>query len=134
MNDPNPKNIKAFKAAWQKSISQGGEWQANLQSGARDEFLYRPCHNPKELTIWQHPMARYLSVQVKPKDVQQIKDNLPPSLPEGMRWRCHPSTVYLDADTKTIDMSAPFDDERPKVEASMTIARQALDIVETALQ
>lgn len=126
--------LAAFKAAWQKAISRGSEWQANPQIGATDEFLYRPRHNPKGLTIWQHPMAGYLSVQVKPEHARQVKENLPSPLPEGMRLTDHPSTVYLDAATSTIDMSSSFDDERPKVETSMTIARQALDLVETAVQ
>lgn len=125
--------LAAFKVAWQQHITESGEWQANPQTGSTDEYLYRPRYNPQGLTIWQHPMAGYLSVQIPPKHAQQVKDNLPAPLPEGMRLRTHPSTIYLDAATQPIDMSAPFETERPKVEASMAIARQALDIVETAL-
>jgi hypothetical protein len=126
--------LLAFKVAWREMIMNTSTWQANAQFGAIDEFLYSPRYNPKNLKVWHHPMAGYLSIQVPKEYALEVSQNCPSPLPEGMKLEKHPSTVYLDAETPSIDMSAPFESERSTVEASMAIARSALDLVETALQ
>ncbi|MGQ0567744.1 MAG: hypothetical protein ACT4OK_22130 [Gemmobacter sp.] len=69
--------LVAFKAAWRDAANRSGEWHANPQSGGNDDFLFRPRTNPNNLTVWHHPMAGYLSVQVPPGLSAAVEAGLP---------------------------------------------------------
>ncbi len=124
----------AFKFDWYNAIKNSAIWNANPQIGSTDEFLYRPQSNPYRLTVWHHPFAGYLSVQIPKEYAERIETSLKRLLPEKFRLTRHPSTIYVDASVPEIDMSAEFADEWDRVDESMRVARQALDLVETAIR
>lgn len=126
--------LLAFKTSWLGWIRASGDWAANPQRGATDEFLYRPRDNPFGLRIWHHPLAGYLSVQNLGKFAHLWDADFRRSLPEGFRLSEHPSDIYLDATVPAIDMSSDFAVEKDNVIAGMEIARKALDLAEAAIR
>lgn len=123
----------AFKTEWCRMLNADPVWQANPQKGANDEFLYRRRVNPFQLTIWHHPMAGYLSVQVPKDHAEWVRDHLPPTLPEGMKLAIHPKSIYLDVAVPPIDMTSDFDTESALVTQSLQLAAAGLDLVEGVL-
>ncbi|MFN7004219.1 MAG: PD-(D/E)XK nuclease family protein [Roseinatronobacter sp.] len=123
----------AFKTEWFRILDADPVWQANPQKGANDEFLYRRRVNPFRLTIWHHPMAGYLSVQVPKDHAERVRDALPDPLPEGMKLAIHPKSVYLDVATPPIDMTSGFSSEAGLVMEALQRAAAGLDLVEGVL-
>lgn len=123
----------AFKTEWCQMLNADPVWQANPQKGANDEFLYRRRVNPFRLTIWHHPMAGYLSVQVPNDHAERLRDGLPATLPEGMKLTIHPKSVYLDVAVPPIDMTSDFATESALVLQSLQLAAAGLDLVEGVL-
>lgn len=122
-----------FKKAWRAELTQSGVWQANVQTGGGDEFLYRLLNNPFGLTVWHHPLAGYLSVQIPAHLATRVQDSLAKGLPENMRLTQHPSSVYLDVSVPPIDMSVKFEIELQNVLGSMALAGEAIEIIEAVL-
>ncbi|NBB98671.1 MAG: hypothetical protein GVY34_10995 [Alphaproteobacteria bacterium] len=128
------KELLKFKKAWREMATESLDWTANPQTGATDEFLYAPHSNPLGLRVWHHPFKGYLSVQNLEKVAGLDIEKLTKTLPEDFSIVKHPKSIYLDAMTPTIDMTADFQTEREHVEEGMRIARQALELVEAAAQ
>ncbi|MEQ8652860.1 MAG: hypothetical protein RIC87_10390 [Kiloniellales bacterium] len=126
--------LLAFKSAWHQFIMETPDWSANTQIGKTDEFLYRPRRNPHNFTIWHHPFEGYLSVQEFEESLILDEVKLGITFPEGFVLKWHPKSVYLDASTPVIDMSAAFADELENVEEGMRIARHALDLAEAIIR
>lgn len=126
--------LLAFKSAWLQYIMKTPDWRANIQKGKRDEYLYCSRNNPSNLRIWHHPFAGYLSVQYPKKFLYLDEAKLGITLPDGFSLKRHPNSLYLDATTPVIDMSAAFSDELENVEEGMSIARRALDLAEAAIR
>ena len=119
-----------FKAEWVKYIASNHEWVANPQSGANDEFLYAPKHNPWGLRIWHHPFAGYMSVQNLEKVERWDIAALQTALPERFSIKPHPKSLYLDTSVPAIDMTTDFQDEVHNVAEGMKVAGEAIKLIE----
>jgi len=134
MSNIEKEKLIAFKESWRIFLKDNTDWLANPQKGLRNEFFYYPKNNLYNLRIWHHPLKKYLSVQNLEKQLDLNKAKLEATLPQGFTLKHHPKkSLYLDAPTPLIDMSAAFADEIENIKESMKIAQQALDLVEAAI-